>query len=95
MLRKLKWICLGLLTLLAAVLCLQNLTTIQLHFLFTNVELPQAVVIILTLLLGFVMGTLANTLWKLRAWRAKASAEKAQQKNSSTENNLSENKSTR
>lgn len=92
MLKKLKWICLGLLTLLAAILCLQNLTTIQLHFLFTKVELPQAVVIIFTLLIGFAMGALANTLWKLRAWRAKASAEKAQQKTNST-SNLSESKS--
>ncbi|MFO0942702.1 MAG: LapA family protein [Pirellulales bacterium] len=92
MLKKLKWICLGLLTLLAAVVCLQNLTTIQLHFLFTKVELPQAVVIIATLILGFVMGMLANTLWKLRAWRAKASAEKAQQRKSTNSNN-SESKS--
>ena len=93
MLKKLKWICLGLLTLLACVLCLQNLTTIQLHFLFTKVELPQAVVIITTLLLGFVMGILANTLWKLRSWRAKATAQKTHSQNSSTITHPSESKS--
>ncbi len=79
MLRKLKWICFGLLLLLILILCLQNLTTIQLHFLFTKVELPQAIVILLVLLIGFAMGILASTLWKYRAWRARAQQEKLQQ----------------
>jgi uncharacterized integral membrane protein len=90
MLRKLKWICFGLLLLLISILCLQNLTTIQLHFLFTKVELPQAIVILLVLLIGFAMGILASTLWKYRAWRARAQQEKLQQQKKQQETTRNE-----
>jgi uncharacterized integral membrane protein len=84
MLRKLKWFALGLLCLLILILCLQNLATIQLRFLFSTVELPQAIVIFGVLLVGFIMGLLANALWKVRAWRARVSREKQQRQETST-----------
>jgi uncharacterized integral membrane protein len=84
MLRKLKWFALGLLCLLTLILCLQNLATIQLRFLFSTVELPQAIVIFGVLLVGFIMGLLANALWKVRAWRARVSREKQQRQETST-----------
>jgi uncharacterized integral membrane protein len=79
MLRKLKWLMLGLLAVLALILCLQNLATIQIQFLFSTIERPQAVVILVFMLIGFVMGLLANALWKVRAWRARVGREKLQQ----------------
>lgn len=80
MLRKLKWLVLGMLCILALILCLQNLTSIQLRFLFYTIELPQAVVLLAALLIGFVMGLLAHALWKVRAWRVRVGREKLQQK---------------
>jgi uncharacterized integral membrane protein len=84
MLRKLKWIVLGLLCLLSFILCLQNLATVQLRFLFSTVELPQAVLIFGVLLVGFIMGLLTNALWKVRAWRARVSREKQQRQETKT-----------
>jgi uncharacterized integral membrane protein len=69
---------------LASVLCLQNLATIQLRFLFSTIELPQAVILLAVMLVGFVMGLLANALWKVRAWRARVGREKLQQQTSET-----------
>jgi uncharacterized integral membrane protein len=79
MLRKLKWLMLGILAGMALILCLQNLATIQLQFLFSTIEMPQAVVIIVVMLIGFIMGLLANALWKVRSWRARVGREKLQQ----------------
>ena len=79
MIRKLKWAALALLLSLAVIVCMQNLATVQLHFLFTKIELPQAVVLGGALAIGFLMGVLATALWKLRAWRLKVQQDKANQ----------------
>jgi uncharacterized integral membrane protein len=71
MLRLVKWILFALLLLIAVIVSFQNLTPIQLHFLFSTVELPQAVFLLISLLVGFILGGLAGALWRERSWRAK------------------------
>lgn len=71
MLRLVKWIVFALLLMVVVIVSFQNLTPIQLHFLFSTVELPQAVILLITLLIGFLLGVLAGALWRVRSWRAK------------------------
>ena len=76
----LKWGTLGTLLLLMLIVIFQNLTPIEIHFLFSTLSLPQAAVIALTLLVGFCLGLLASAAWRVRSWRARVSKDrKAQQ----------------
>lgn len=79
MLRKLKWLTLAILGLLAFLVCLQNLSTIQLRFLFSTIDLPLAAVLVSAMLIGFVGGLIVSALWRVHAWRARISREKLQQ----------------
>lgn len=76
MLRIIKLLLLIVMLLLVVVVGFQNLTPIQLRFLFSTIELPQAVILGCTLLIGFVMGLIVSALWRVRAWRAKLAKEK-------------------
>lgn len=76
MLRMFKLILLVVMLLLVVVVSFQNLTPIQLRFLFSTFELPQAVILGCMLLVGFVMGLIVSALWRVRAWRAKLAKEK-------------------
>jgi len=76
MLRILKLFLLFIMLMMVVVVSFQNLTPIQLKFLFSTIELPQAVILGCTLLLGFLMGLTASALWRVRAWRAKHSRDK-------------------
>lgn len=80
MLRILKWLLLAILLLLVLIVSFQNLTRVQVHLLFSTIELPQAVVLASALVIGFVIGLLVSALWKVRNWRAKAAKEKQREK---------------
>jgi uncharacterized integral membrane protein len=80
MLRILKWLLLATLLLLVLILSFQNLTKVQVHLLFSTIELPQAVVLASALIIGFVMGLLVSALWRVRNWRAKAAKDKQKEK---------------
>ena len=78
MLRLVKWILLGGLAVVGLIVIFQNLTPIELRFLFSTIQLPQAAVLTAALLIGFVLGFSASTLRQVRSWRAKQSRDKQQ-----------------
>jgi uncharacterized integral membrane protein len=83
MMRIFKWVLLSILLFLVVIVSFQNLTPTQLHFLFSTVELPLAVTLLVFLLVGFLLGILSSALWKVRAWRARQAKEKANKDSSS------------
>jgi uncharacterized integral membrane protein len=66
-----KWLLFLLLAVLLVIIVFQNLAEIEVRLLFWKGTLPQAAVLGVTALVGFLMGLFANTLWKVRAWRIK------------------------
>jgi uncharacterized integral membrane protein len=71
-----KWLLFLLIALLLVIIAFQNLAQIEVRLLFWKGTLPQAAVLAVTALIGFLMGLSANTLWKVRAWRIKHRATK-------------------
>lgn len=51
------------LALLVAVLVLQNTDTVETRVLFVTMSMPQAVLLFVTALFGFVLGILVSLLW--------------------------------
>lgn len=76
MVRILKWFVLMILGMMVVIVSFQNLTSIQLRFLFSTLELPLAVVLASTMVVGFFMGLVTSALWRVRSWRAKISKDK-------------------
>lgn len=68
---RLKWIAIVIMLVLATIVVFQNLEQTEVMVLFLPVKMPQAALLTLTLLLGFLLGLSASTLWKVRAWRAR------------------------
>lgn len=67
--KKAKWILLLLAITLLLVVVFRNLETISVELIVTTVELPLAALLLATLLAGFALGFLTNTMWKVRQWR--------------------------
>jgi len=63
--------------LLALVVVFQNLGEVEAHLLLTTLKMRLATLIAVTLLVGFVMGLIANTLWKVHSWRQKSKKKSA------------------
>ncbi len=84
-LRVVKWIVFVLIILLVTIVVFQNLTPVQLHFLFTTIEMPQAITVTVATVTGFVLGLIASALWRMRSWRAKAAKEKKTQSTGATQ----------
>lgn len=80
MLAKIKIGVFVILGLLALVVVFQNLGEVEAHLLFTTLKMRLATLIALTLLVGFVMGLIANTLWKVHSWRQKSKKKAARAK---------------
>ncbi len=87
MLKLLKLFVLFLLFLVVMIVGFQNLTTIQLRFLFSTYELPQAVVLAFALATGFLLGLISSALWRMRSWRAKLSTGKRPKETAPSETN--------
>ena len=68
MLHRIKWITFALAILVAIIIAFQNLDPINVHLLFATVTLPQAVILGIALLLGFVLGLAFPALWRVRSW---------------------------
>ncbi len=77
MLAKIKVGLLVLLGVLALIVVFQNLSEVEVHLLFFTATMRLATLITGTLIVGFLMGLIANTAWKMRNWRAKNKAKTA------------------
>ncbi|MCA9191217.1 MAG: LapA family protein [Planctomycetales bacterium] len=77
--RRLKLILWAVVLILALIIILQNLESTSVHVLFMPIELPLAALLSITLGVGFVLGLLANTFWRMRYWRSQASKVKQEQ----------------
>ena len=60
--RRFKRVMFLVLALLALIIVMQNTEPVQTELLFTSVTMPRAILLGLTLLVGFVCGILATTL---------------------------------
>lgn len=71
---RLKWGSLIVVLILLIIIVFQNLEPIKVTLLFATVTLPQAAVLTITLLVGFLLGLAAQALWRMRAWQKKGRA---------------------
>ena len=72
---RLKWGSLIVVLAILVIIVFQNLEPIKVTLLFATLTLPQAAVLTMTLLVGFLLGLATQTLWRMRTWhkgRAKA-----------------------
>lgn len=81
MMKKLKWVVVGILILLPLIVVFQNLDPIDVHLLFATVSMPQAAMLSITLVFGFLLGFFINTLWRVQSWRSKHKKDKNQPTN--------------
>ena len=77
MMKKIKWVLLGLIVTLILVIIFRNLEPTDLELIVTEVQLPLAALLSVTLLIGFCLGILANAMWKIHRWRIEKSKGKA------------------
>ncbi len=66
---RLKWGSLIVVLILLIIIVFQNLEPIKVTLLFATVTLPQAAVLTIALLVGFLLGLAAQTLGRMRAWQ--------------------------
>ena len=67
-LTRLKWGSLLVVCGLMVIIVFQNLEPIEVTLLFATLTLPQAAVLTITLLVGFLLGLATHTLWRMRSW---------------------------
>ncbi len=67
--RQIRWIVVISLAVLFTIVVFRNLESTNLELVVTTVELPLAALLILTLLLGFGLGLMFPTMWKVRSWQ--------------------------
>ena len=72
--RYVKFTVLLVLLLVAGLVIGQNLEPVKTNLLVRSLEMPLAVLLVCTLLIGYVLGLLTTALWKVRSWRAQALA---------------------
>lgn len=68
-LKNLKWILLILIVLLVILVIFQNLEQIDVELLFFTRKLRLAELLVITLLIGFLLGLAAGAWWRVRHWR--------------------------
>lgn len=66
------------LLLIAGLVIGQNLEPVKTNLLVRSLEMPLAVLLVGTLLIGYALGLLTTALWKVRSWRAQALAARHQ-----------------
>ena len=66
---RLKWACLLLTLAVLIIVVFQNLEPMTVTLLFTTATLPQAAVLTITLIIGFLLGLATQALWRMRAWQ--------------------------
>lgn len=74
LMRKLKWLLLVIALALTTIVAFQNLDTIDTKFLFITISMPQAALLLSTLLVGFLLGLSATAMLKVRSWRTRPKA---------------------
>lgn len=62
------------LLLIAGLVIGRNLEPVKANLLVRSLEMPLAALLVCTLLIGYVLGLLTPTLWKVRNWRVQALA---------------------
>ncbi|MEM7474415.1 MAG: LapA family protein [Planctomycetota bacterium] len=67
--KQVRWILLLSLIVLFLIVVFQNLEATKLQLVFFTFEPPLALLLSITLALGFVLGLLAPAMWKVRNWR--------------------------
>lgn len=72
--QKAKLVVIAILSIVAIVVVLQNLQTVQARFLFLTIKAPQAVLLFLTLALGFALGVLTWWLVRSKPWTSASAA---------------------
>lgn len=73
--KQLRLVVLVVLTLLIAVLALQNTETVDTRLLFATVSMPRAVLIFTSAAIGFLLGVLASVFWARKSEKAAAPRE--------------------
>lgn len=68
---KVKVFVFGVVALLAIIIFFQNTESVNTQILFAKIEMPRAMMLIFTLLLGFVMGMVASAFLRRRKTKAK------------------------
>jgi len=61
-----KVVLVAILALLAVIVLLQNMATVETKLLFWAIPMPRALLLLITLGIGFVAGLLAATIWDAR-----------------------------
>lgn len=82
--RRVKWFCLLVAIALLVIIVFQNLAQTEVHLLFWTATMPQAALLSIAIVAGFLLALSANALWKVRAWRVRASAAKHDTQGSDT-----------
>lgn len=76
--RQLKLTAVIALLLIIGVIVMQNLDPVKTNLIVGSLEMPQAALLVCTLLIGYVLGLLTTALWKVRSWRTQALAARKQ-----------------
>jgi len=74
--KKVKAVIIIVLTLVVLIVVLQNTQAVETRLLFLTVTMPKAILIILTLLIGFAIGVIVASLLRARPLPQKTSTEK-------------------
>ena len=74
---RLKWIFLAAVLIFCLIVIFQNIESIEVRLLTMSFQLPQAALLLITLAVGFILGLLTPTFWKMALWRAKSRKTKA------------------
>jgi uncharacterized integral membrane protein len=67
-LKRLKWGSLLVVLALLIIIVFQNLEPIKVTLLFATLTMPQAALLTLALLIGFLFGLFTPAIWKMRSW---------------------------
>ncbi len=75
---RLKWIFLAVVLIFCLIVIFQNIESIEVRLLTMSFQLPQAALLLITLAVGFILGLLTPTFWKMASWRAKSRKTRAE-----------------
>ena len=75
---RLKWIFLAVVLIFCLIMIFQNSESTEVRMLTMSFQLPQAALLLITLAIGFILGLLTPTFWKMASWRTKSRKDKAE-----------------
>lgn len=82
---KIKWTMFLFVVVLLVIVAFQNLEVIEVRVLFWDQKLTKAVVLTITVLIGFLLGFFARTFWQFQVWRKRGKANRPTGQNEITQ----------